>query len=65
MVTLNVPDMSCGHCKASVEQALTALDPKAKVVVDLVGRRVAVDSGQGVAAMVAALDAVGFVAEPI
>ena len=65
MVTLNVPDMSCGHCKASVERALTALDPKAKVVVDLVGRRVAVDSGQGVAAMVAALVAVGFVAELI
>ncbi len=24
--TLNVPDMSCGHCESSVQEALTELD---------------------------------------
>jgi hypothetical protein len=27
MITLNVPDMSCGHCKATVEKAVAGVDP--------------------------------------
>ncbi|HIS27905.1 MAG TPA: copper chaperone CopZ [Candidatus Avamphibacillus intestinigallinarum] len=34
-ITLNVKGMSCGHCKASVEDSLNALDGVSNVKVDL------------------------------
>ncbi|HEX2152602.1 MAG TPA: copper ion binding protein [Acidimicrobiia bacterium] len=33
--TLNVPDISCGHCKSSIEGAVSALDGVESVVVDI------------------------------
>ncbi|MDA8211299.1 MAG: copper ion binding protein [Clostridia bacterium] len=39
-VSLNVEGMSCGHCKASVEKAVSALDGVSKVDVDLAGKKV-------------------------
>jgi copper chaperone len=57
---LSVPDMTCGHCKASVETALAALDPAAKVQVDLAARRVAVDTSASAAQVIAALQDAGF-----
>ena len=60
MTKLSVPDMSCGHCKASVEAALVRLDPGAQVAVDLPARRVEVVSSAAPSAMIAALGAVGF-----
>ncbi len=58
---LSVPDMSCGHCAAAVEAALTRADPAARVAVtvDLPARRVSVE-GLTEAAAVAALAAAGF-----
>ena len=44
MIRFNVPDMSCGHCKASVERAVASVDPAADVAVDLKARTVAIDS---------------------
>ena len=38
MTLLSVPDMSCGHCKASVEAALAPLPGMAPVEVDLTTR---------------------------
>ena len=60
----HVPDMSCGHCKASVEEANGRIDPAAKVAVDLSTRMVEVDSSAGAPAIVSALDEVGFPATP-
>ena len=40
MSLLSVPDMSCGHCKASVEAALAPLPGVQAVVVDVVTRQV-------------------------
>lgn len=57
MTTLSVPDMSCGHCKASVEAALNPL--AGKVEVDLASRTVHTEGGD-VAAMLRALDKIGF-----
>ena len=54
----SVPDMSCGHCKASVEAALARLAPAA-VAVDLPARRVTL-KGAAPEAVVAALAAIGF-----
>lgn len=41
-VTLNVEGMSCGHCKASVEKAVSALAGVSKVDVDLAGKKVSI-----------------------
>lgn len=38
-----VPDMSCGHCVGSIQNALTALDAQATVRVDLSAHRVEVE----------------------
>ncbi len=62
MITLNVPDMTCGHCKASVEQALAGVDPMAIVAVDLTTRHVDVTTTATPAALIGALKTVGFAA---
>ncbi|ADG83082.1 copper ion binding protein [Thermincola ferriacetica] len=41
-VTLNVEGMTCGHCKASVEKALSAIEGVNSVDVDLNGKKVTV-----------------------
>lgn len=63
MTLLSVPDMSCGHCKASVEAALAALAGMAPVEVDLTARQVRI-AGPAATAL-AALDAIGFPATEI
>lgn len=60
MITLNVPEMSCGHCKATVEKAVAGVDPAAKVAVDLASRSVGVTSSLSTAELVAALKGAGF-----
>lgn len=63
MPHLSVPDMSCGHCKASVEAALGAVAGMAPVEVDLPNRRVSVGGAAAIAA--AALEKIGFPATEI
>jgi copper chaperone len=40
---LNVPDISCGHCQATITNALTPLDGVQAVNVDIPTRKVAVE----------------------
>ncbi len=61
----NVPDMSCGHCKATVEKAIGAVDASAKVSVDLGSRTIEVDSTHSAAEITAALYAAGYGATPV
>ncbi len=42
--TFLVDDMTCGHCASTIAKALAALDPDAKVNIDLGARRVEVAS---------------------
>lgn len=58
---LSIPDMSCGHCQASVTAALAPL--ATGIVVDLPARQVTVQGAPDTAAMIAALDAIGFPAQ--
>lgn len=62
---LNVPDMTCGHCQASVEKALSAMPGVTRVSVDLPAKRVSVeaDAAVSVEQLAAALDEVGFTGE--
>ncbi len=62
-ITLSVPDMSCGHCKASVEKALSPLAEA--VTVDLTTRHVTVEAKALPADLIKALDAIGFPAQAV
>lgn len=41
--TLTVPDISCGHCKTSIEDAVSALTGVASVEVEIEPRQVHLD----------------------
>jgi len=60
MTKLNVPDMSCGHCKAAIEKAVAGVDAKASVSVDLDNRTVSITSTINDAALIDALKAGGY-----
>ncbi|MEJ7805562.1 MAG: heavy-metal-associated domain-containing protein [Telluria sp.] len=60
MITLNVPDMSCGHCSGVITKALRALDPAAVVGFDMHNHQVQVDTTQGAAAVIKALTDAGY-----
>lgn len=60
MTTLSIPDMSCGHCRASVESALSPLPGVDQVTVDLSNRTATVKGAAPLASLIAALDKVGF-----
>ncbi|MCB1345889.1 MAG: heavy-metal-associated domain-containing protein [Rhodobacter sp.] len=60
--TLSVPDMSCGHCRASITAALEPLGGAA--VFDMDSRQVTVSGPLEPAAAIAALDRIGFPAAP-
>lgn len=68
MTTLSVPDMNCGHCKASVETALAPfgsgiLAPFGSgIIVDLAHRTVTLDSTATEDSLLVALLEVGFAA---
>lgn len=60
MTTLSIPDMTCGHCKASVEAALNALPDAGSVTVDLASKTATTSGPAAPASLLAALDQVGF-----
>lgn len=64
-LTLSVPDMTCGHCKATVEKAIAETDANAKVDVDLDKHTVAVQSAAPAEALIAALSGAGYEATPL
>ena len=63
MTTLSIPDMSCGHCKASVESALAAVPGARDIVVDLDRRQVSVEGDAPVPALIEALAGAGYPAQ--
>lgn len=60
MTRYSIPEMSCGHCKASVEKAVSSVDPAAKVAVDLTTRHADIMSTSTPAALIAALKLAGY-----
>ena len=45
--TLNVPDISCGHCKSSIEGAVTGLPGVTSAAVNIEERTVELDLSEG------------------
>lgn len=43
--TYSVPEISCDHCKSTIEAALTSLDDVRRVHVDIDAKTVSVDGG--------------------
>lgn len=60
MTTLSVPDMSCNHCKATVEAALATVPQAGAVTIDLTTRKVEIAGPAPTAALLAALDKAGY-----
>ena len=44
MIEFTLPAISCGHCVRAVTEAVTEVDPQARVEVDLASKRVAIES---------------------
>lgn len=57
---LSIPDMTCGHCRASVEGAVARVAPGAAVVVDLDAKTAEIDGAPDPDAVLSAVRAAGF-----
>ena len=57
-----VPDMTCNHCKATVETALGSVPQAGAVKVDLTTRKVEVTGPAPAAELIKALDEAGYAA---
>jgi copper chaperone len=60
MMNFGVEGMSCGHCVRSVTTAIQAIDPAAKVEVDLGSKSVAVESSLEPAEVAGAIEKSGY-----
>ena len=60
MTVFKVPEMSCGHCKSTVEKAIASLDPTSSVEVDLENRTARITSVASDQDVVAALQKAGY-----
>lgn len=60
MTKFSVPEMSCGHCKASIEGAIASVDADAQLKIDLTQREVTVDSQVDDEALIAAMKSEGY-----
>ena len=65
MKQFTVPDMTCGHCKKAIEEALIAVDNAAQITVDLNRHAISVASKAGADQIIASLDAAGYPATPL
>ncbi len=64
MTKFSVPEMSCGHCKATIEKAITEIDSGAKLEFDLDARQVDIEAKVDTTAILAALKDAGYEASP-
>ncbi|MFN4100325.1 MAG: heavy-metal-associated domain-containing protein [Pararhodobacter sp.] len=60
---LSVPDMSCGHCRASIDKALIPMG--VQTAFDMERRQLAVTGDATQQSVREALDRIGFPAEPV
>lgn len=66
MTNLHIPGMSCGHCTATIEKAIKAIDPAATVSCELSGRTVSIESALSAHALSDAIRGAGYeVATPV
>lgn len=60
MHEFTVQDMTCGHCVATITEAVKALDPDGRCEIDLPAKRVKVASALSADRVAAAISKAGF-----
>jgi copper chaperone len=61
MITLEVKDMSCGHCVSAINNAVLAADGNATVQIDLATKRVQLQPASAdTAVLMAAIEGAGY-----
>lgn len=65
MTKFSVPQMSCGHCKSSIEKAVASVDADAVVEVDLTNREVSVQSSSNTEMLIEAMKSAGYEAHDL
>lgn len=65
MTKLSIPDMSCGHCRASIEGAFQALPGFQSVSFDQEARTATVEGTVPEPQLIATLDSIGFPASVV
>lgn len=63
MIQLQVNDMTCGHCVATITKAVKALDAGAQIETDLATHRVRVETSQTGESVKEAIVAAGYTPE--
>ncbi|MFK5997113.1 MAG: heavy-metal-associated domain-containing protein [Rhodobacterales bacterium] len=65
MTKFSIPDMTCGHCKKTVEETIHRLDAKAGIEIDLEKHLAAVATSVDAQQLISALDHAGYPAQQI
>ena len=65
MITLSIPDMSCGHCRASIEAALAPVPGITALRFDGERRQAEIEGDVYARDLVQLLDAIGFPAQVV
>jgi copper chaperone len=60
MHEFSVQDMTCGHCAATITEAVKSVDPAGRCEIDLAARRVKVESDFSAERIAAAITKAGF-----
>ena len=60
MLTLDIPNMTCGHCVRAITQAVVAADPAAQVQANLPAHQVQVDTALSRGSLAAVLAEAGY-----
>jgi copper chaperone len=58
--TFTVPDLACGACVATIDRAIHAVDPQAKITADHQTKLVQIESDLPVATLVTTIRAAGY-----
>ena len=65
MIEFTVKDMTCGHCVATITEAVKAVDPDGRLEIDLEAKRVKVVSAMSAERLAAAITRAGFSPVPV
>lgn len=60
MFTLNILDMSCGHCASVITKTLQSLDPDARLTFDIPHHQVEVKTDEDLDSVIEVLTAAGY-----
>jgi len=64
MIEFTVQDMTCGHCAATITEAVKSVDPAGRCEIDVAARRVKVESAFPAERIAAAITRAGYTPTP-